>query len=404
MTMRSTTVLNRRRISGAPSSWSRPLTFLLVIGIVLLYWLTVRVLTGVNAALNPPAWWATLQSEYPLVNVVAPAVNAGIELFAPRVLIHFFPLLFGVYAARYITLRVVQLLYDLPNEEAAAELLGRLRGVWHAKPLAIDRINFARQQVEEPVLRVGGPGTVTVSPTDLVVTERNGRYLRFLGPGKQELERFERVRNVLDLRDREQNASNIMLHTRDGLPLKTDIQITYRLRRSLSQPLLASSGGTNAGRAAAGRITDSRLITAVRKAAYAETVTDYGVSRWTDLPLPLAIGELRRLLLQLKLDDLLSTDQKPADAIYHQLHGDLETNVRARLDAVGIELLNVQFAALQLSDALQEVLIDYWKVKGDKAAAVPNTHDTKETPKIVARNQMTEHMMRALAEARARRR
>lgn len=394
-----TRILNRRAWQGVPP-WLIAMATRLMVGLaILMYWLVVSRIVAINAALNPPGWWQTLQTNFPLVSVAAPYIYQMIDLFAPRVLIHFLPLLFGVYAGRYITVRVVQMLYDLPDTPTAERLLGRLRGVRPEHPLPLDRVNFARQQTESLLLRVGGPGAVNVSPNDVIVTERNGRYLRFLGPGRQELERFERVRNVLDLRDREQREDGVMLYSREGLPLKTDVQVIFRLRRSLSQPMLATGGN---GQAAAGTITDYRLITAVRRAAYAETVGDTGIQRWTDVPLPLAVGELRKLVLQRKLDALLATREDPINTQHDRLQMELETNLRAALDNIGIELISVRFAALQIADELRDVLVDYWKSFGDKASAVPGLHDDRDRGKNAARNRMIDNLAQALADLRAR--
>jgi len=78
--------------------------------------------------------------------------------------------------------------------------------------------------------RLGGPGNVVIFNDSAVILERFGRFIRVAGPGAVFLRRFERVREVLDLRPQERSEVAIAL-TRDGIPVQTEVQVRFQLAR-----------------------------------------------------------------------------------------------------------------------------------------------------------------------------
>lgn len=90
-------------------------------------------------------------------------------------------------------------------------------------------------QIEEkyentPAARHGGPASVVVFNDSAVVLERFGRFRRVAGPGAVFLRRFERIREVLDLRPQER-VTDVQALTKDGIPVKTKMRVHFQLRR-----------------------------------------------------------------------------------------------------------------------------------------------------------------------------
>jgi len=83
---------------------------------------------------------------------------------------------------------------------------------------------------DTPLARFGGPGNAIIFNDSAVVLERFGRLTRVAGPGRVFLRRFERIREVLDLRPQERSSVAKAL-TKDGIPVQTEVQVRFQLAR-----------------------------------------------------------------------------------------------------------------------------------------------------------------------------
>src|SRR5688500_5041636 len=161
-------------------------SLLVLTSLFFLYWLFARYLEGIDLHLSPPQFWLRMLSIFPLFNVFSGPALFAFEMFSPRVLRHLIPVLVGWWLARQATFELLVNLYDLPDMKAAGEMLGRLQAgqmvPW--PPIGIRRTQFSEQRQAEPLLRIGGPGQIFVGASDVVVTERNGRFYRVLATGR----------------------------------------------------------------------------------------------------------------------------------------------------------------------------------------------------------------------------
>jgi len=80
-----------------------------------------------------------------------------------------------------------------------------------------------------PLVRIGGPGTLVVHESCLVLLERGGAFVRLIGPGEHRLRPFERPALVLDLRPQIRNGA-VKVWTQDGLPVQASLSLGARLR------------------------------------------------------------------------------------------------------------------------------------------------------------------------------
>lgn len=83
---------------------------------------------------------------------------------------------------------------------------------------------------ESPVARIGGPGYAIILEDSAAVFERFGRISRVLGPGYYQLEPYERVRGVVDLRPYVHKVQ-ARGFTKDGIPMQGEVEIEFQLRQ-----------------------------------------------------------------------------------------------------------------------------------------------------------------------------
>ncbi len=93
---------------------------------------------------------------------------------------------------------------------------------------------------KSPITQIGGPGYVTVElDTALLVEKPDGRC-RVIGPtysGKAVLNGFERIREMIDLRDQVPDSFEIFGRSRDGIPIGiSDVRVVFSIFRDTKTP------------------------------------------------------------------------------------------------------------------------------------------------------------------------
>ncbi len=292
----------------------------------------------------PEAPLAALQ---PAVDTLAIRFPFLSQLFSFRVLRHLVPAVIGWILARSAALGLIEALFDLPDRQGARLFLKRSQAAENppGAPVAIRRSNFAKDRLQQPLLRYGGPGRVRVQQGDVIWTERNGRFQRVLGSGSPLLERYEYVRGVLDLRPQERGETRIRLTTKDGIELQTDVSLTYQIHRGEEGPTEREPFPYDEA--------------AIRQAGYAETVlVDGHIDGWDTLPLRVVVRRLRQIVGRRTLDGLLfRQDNRPLEDIKTRLLRDS----RRDLEKSGIDLINIRLGRLEIPDEVIQQRIEHWQ-------------------------------------------
>ncbi len=345
MTRSSVPLAGAQRLLAATPKPSRWVFFSLLL-IFVAYWIFARALERPDLTLVVRDFWQTWLPMLPLPSFVVFLA----EMLHPRVLRHLVPLIVGWVLAQRAAVSMVHLLYEMPDRETAADFLRRLQSnsFVAAKPVEVSAAQLNLERHKSVLLRIGGPGAVKIPPAEVAVTELNGRFLRVIGPGKHDLQRFETIYAVLDLRTQERSVTAVSLVTKDGIELHADLHLTFRL----------SSGG--------------KIPTpdnpypydpqAVRSAAYAQTITpDNHVVGWDTLPERLARARLAQIIRSYCLDELLRLPRE-AEERYYAIQQRLLTDLRPLLLEKGIELLTVLIAPLELPEAVVEQNVHNWQI------------------------------------------
>jgi regulator of protease activity HflC (stomatin/prohibitin superfamily) len=356
-----------------------------ILVLILLYWFLARQVERID--LGAWQWWQARAVAFPLLQTLTPLITFAAEMLSWRVWRHFLPFVVGIWLARSLTVSLVQLLYGLPTRADAVQFLGRLQTREAGEPaLYLDRRNFNELRQKSPVLRMGGPGRVIVDKGDVAVTELNGRFHRLLPTGMHSLARFEQVRTVLDLRSQEREQAGTGLVTRDGIELKTDVGVTFRI-----------IPGTEPS-------TKSRPFPfdrdAVRRAAYAETVLiDGAISTWESVALGIAVDRLQQAVAGYRLDELINPDNPSANP-HVALKSEVEEQARPLAQQAGIEILQIRLGRLEAPEPVTNQRIRYWQAFWEKERRISEADGTAAAMVEVemARAEAESEMLHAIVE------
>jgi hypothetical protein len=319
--------------------WFLPLLLLLM----LIFWLVMGTLERVDIR---PFLMDLLGA--PVAGLIPAPLIFLMELFHWRVLRHLLPLLAGWYLSYRATVGLLKTLYDLPDDEQAASLLRRLRAASAAgiSPVTLNSATLEEDRPKSVLLRVGGPGQVKIGPHDTAVTELNGRFRRVLGAGTHQLDAFETVHSVIDLRPQDRTVTGITLTTKDGIELTADLSLSFRINRG-EEPVTRTNPYPFSP-------------DAVRQAAYAIRVHTHHEDNWDTLAAGQARGHLYQIVASYRLDTILAPDSRAAEP-YLTIRKELERRLRTSLATIGLDLIAVQITRLELPEAVVEQFIQYWQ-------------------------------------------
>ena len=337
------------RSSGSPAvRYNKPLSMLLLLLFVLGYWIFVWQLERISEVYNLPAWWESMAAAFPLLSFLTPIIVIPLQMLSPRVLRHLIPLIAGVIMARIAVQRFLESFYDLPDGAAARSLLGRLTASQNStRPrLAISPQSMAMES-QHTLLHVGGPGSVSVGRGYALVTELNGHFKRVVGPGSYTLDRFEYPHSLVDVRPQERETEAIYMVTGDGIELQVAIGITFQISQGTKTPTREQSFPFDEE--------------AVKLAAYGQTVLGSGdVAHWEELVILFATRELRELIAESRLDELIHSERI---GIYPhpRLKSELKRRAQGVLRSLGIDVRDVRMGRFELPDPIIEQNIRQWQ-------------------------------------------
>jgi regulator of protease activity HflC (stomatin/prohibitin superfamily) len=359
------------------------------------YWMFAWRLEQIDLTGSPPALWQRVVSFFPVFDLLTGWVILAAEFLSPRVLRHFIPVLVGLGLSLVAVVRFLRSFYDLPSSQAAIWFL--VRSILGRAPFgavfAVRRENFEEERRKQPMLRIGGPGKISVRSGDVVVTERNGRFQRVLGPGFHKLGRFEYPVAVVDVRPQERENPGVELITGDGIGLKTKVDVAFQIdsgdeERSKKKPFPFDKD-------------------AVYSAAYAQTnVAADKVVTWDALPLIMATGQLNGIVAEYKLDELVFPDLAETP-VHRRLKSEMKRRAGAITPGFGVKINDVGLGRLQPPSSVTEQHVSLWRAYWDKHRVVSVARGEAETLELsqIARAQAEAIMLQAILEGvgRARR-
>jgi hypothetical protein len=218
------------------------------------------------------------------------------------------------FQVQFLLARYAGDLHDLDSDDARYLILRLLFGLCEyppKSPVLVVQVGRTAPDGPEVIHKVGGPAHLSIAPGNIVVTSRLGILHRVLIPGFHDLDPFERVWDVLDLRPQRRSIT-VEFMTRDGIPASTDVNVVCR--PALPQLLRKPAGAAELSASAMERITQVVLgLTTskyVRRSSGDERVSDWVagiVNGATD-------GVVRDVLEQYSLDSFINPQRWLVDA------------------------------------------------------------------------------------------
>ena len=193
---------------------------------------------------------------YPILNIVTTFLN-------PQVLLYLIPILFGLSIGIILSSRYLAGLFELDSLWIGIRYLLASFFGWNYPRLKIDRGDIDQLNPTNPIKRIGGPGFIQTHLGYAATSEAidgtpmvYGLAMDEIDPARTEVDSstptrarstyfiqgFERLRGVVDLRDRLVKVDEIRAATRDGvLAYARDAQMLFRVysaekERSLKSP------------------------------------------------------------------------------------------------------------------------------------------------------------------------
>jgi hypothetical protein len=193
---------------------------------------------------------------YPILNIMTTFLN-------PQVLLYLIPVLFGLSIGIILSSRYLAGLFELESLWIGIRYLLASFFGWNFPRLKIDRGDIDQLNPTNPIKRIGGPGFIQTHLGYAATSEAIDGTPRVYGLAMDEIDPaqteadsstptrarstyfiqgFERLRGVVDLRDRLVKVDEIRAATRDGvLAYARDAQMLFRVysaekERSLKSP------------------------------------------------------------------------------------------------------------------------------------------------------------------------
>ena len=256
-------------------------------GIVLLYWLSLALVIEIPAS---APWIASSTLPFP-IDVL---LDFARSLIAPAVIVHVLPMLAGLYLGLQAATHYLADLVELrPSSRASRYLTSSIFGLSYyalevasGEPGELDDTN--------PLVRIGGPGFLTIHLGFAAVSETTNGTPRVYGPAKGRfIQGFERLRDIVDLRDQLGKVDEVRAVTRDGIEVfARDAQMMFRvygagLTRNLQSPYPYDEN-------------------AVRHLVYGREVTTSGPRVWSQVLAELVSDEIRTFVAGLTIEEFLA--------------------------------------------------------------------------------------------------
>jgi len=292
-----------------------------------LAWFLLTVLVD-PAAAPTPAWVAALG--FPL-DLLASILTS---LFAPRVLLHLLPAAAGGWLGMRLAAHYLNDVYALESVRMAGRYLrSAIFGLGY-DTLVVSSGDAKHLEWASSLLRIGGPGWLSVHLGFAAAFETLEGHPRVYGPASRRfLHGFERLRDVVDLRDQLRRVDESRAVTRDGVEvLARDAQMVFRVHsgnqpRNLSDPY---------------PYTDE----AIRRLVYGQPVAATGQRKWSDALPGLVRREITRFIGDLTLEGFLAMQPEPQRLLQGDLHIPRQEltdrfrtdTLRQRLQDTGLEL------------------------------------------------------------------
>lgn len=205
--------------------------------------------------------------------------------------------------------------------------------------------------------RSGGPATMIVYEDNAVVTEQYGRIKRVLGAGIHNIERFEKVWEIIDLRPQHW-VYPVFAMTKEGIPIRCEADLSFQIDdRPGGSAWSVHTGGLYP-------YSEEAVFKAATSVWIREPDHPEHKRTWVGrVVIGFAEGLLRNILAEYRLDWLLAPPQPGQKHPREEIRKQLEQGLRASVGKVGAKLIRVDIGPIEVqaredgtTEKLQEII------------------------------------------------
>jgi hypothetical protein len=239
------------------------------------------------------------------------------------------------------------------------------------------RVQSGKADLDGPpvVLQVGGPAKLSIDHDSAVVTARRGRLNRVFGPGFHDLQPYERVWNVIDLRPQRRTIT-VEFMTRDAIPASCQASIVCRVAGPGSRLGVPGDGDGDGPSYPYFKDAIFKLSTSayVRSREGADRVSDWMVGMANGA----LDGAVRDVLEQYRLDEFLNPQYwlgeedgpsriMSSPQLHTKLESEIETMVRETGRQRGVIVERVELGVVRPEEkSISRQWLDFWQAKLQK--------------------------------------
>jgi hypothetical protein len=261
-----------------------------------------------------------------------------------------------------LAIRFMQELYGLQGKrEAFWHLVHCLFGRSSNKPmlrLEGGKIDTAISNPDSFVAKVGGPGALVIRKDTAVILEQGGRLTQAVGPGLQELKRFERIYDSVDLRPRRW-AQAVEGMSLEGIPVACEADIHFQIQ----------DGGQAPTENIPFPMDPDAILTAITSKwmCEADRPESEQTLDWKALTfLSEAGGTLKGILARYPLDLLMSPEKAGQEHPRQAIRRELERGLRQATAGLGVKILKVELGLIKVEDEITQQWIESWQADWDR--------------------------------------
>lgn len=326
---------------------------ILTVALIWLYMWVSNILFGMNNALD---YAASLQTLIPFLSLIPQQVIAFlIVLFLPVAGIKFLLVpLTASFLAFWAGARYCQSLFQFGTiKEAFHYLVSCVWGLRYPN-VVVDDAQVKNEFFQGHwIPRLGGPGYIDVRPGNAVLLERLDAPTRILSMGRHYISRFERISDLIDLKDHTLLVPEESTITKDRIVIKIrDASFRYRI---------ASSARDDVGR---GLSTNPYpfSVESVRKLHYNRTVSQAGVTPWEKLVEFTAMSGITDYINEHLFDEIINAGKHGKDPRRDIINNLQSVGMRNRLRNFGTRLVWFDIGNYSLSEEYENSsLINSWQ-------------------------------------------
>jgi len=308
------------------------------------------------------------------------------------------PGVLAVSTALFVASKFIASLYKLNNwREGTGHIWRCTFGQPSFRPFVLVSDAEVKAGDDHVLMRLGGPGSILTYNDSAVVLERGGRLTRVLGPGKfSSLERFEKVRDVIDVRPMRW-AYAVDALSKEGIRVTLSADVNFQINTGGSEP------------------TDETpypaLDEAIFKASTCRWMRDPEADeedQYFDWARRVIIseteGSLRGIIARYPLNALVGLEGVPTSGTDHPrktIQEELTKAVRESAADLGAQINEVRLGAIKVDDKVAEQWIEAWGNKWQYWAMVQEKagEATREQLREAAKAQAQVDMITAMARA-----